>query len=320
MLFSNLFASFCFLAANINNNFNNYVHKYNKNYDGIEYRERLEIYETNMKFINKHNMLADEGKYTYWLGETQFTDISNEEFRNSKQVGKLTNISSTCNIVSKYNGSVPDHKNWLEYGIVSSVKNQAQCGSCWAFSATEAVEGVVSLRKGELISLSEQQMVDCSDDYGNQGCGGGWMDSAFEYVIDNKGLCSNASYQYTAQDGTCNTNCSLIQNTDIKNCSDISPNIEELVIAYLSQQPLSVAIEADSDTFQHYKRGLYNDSSCFEGGLDHGVLLVSYGPEMLRIKNSWDTTWGEDGFMRMARTGDGDGMCGIYNKVSFPTF
>ena len=198
MLISNIlvnilsvFSGICQInCSSIKNRFDSYIIEYNKDYSDNEYLKRLDIYTDNMKYIENHNKLNK--KYT--LGETPFTDISNEEFRsNVRPISNMSNISN-CTLVNTGHLFFPEELDWRERKAVTPIKNQGQCGSCWAFSTVEAIEGIRAIKYNKLESLSEQQLVDCSTE--NNGCNGGIMDLGFQYVINNSGICSNNSYPY----------------------------------------------------------------------------------------------------------------------------
>ena len=146
------------------------------------------------------------------------------------------------------------------------------------------------------------------------------MDLAFDYVINNGGICSNSSYQYKAKDQYCNTSCNILKHTDIKTCYDVLPKKEHLFLSYLEKQPLSVAIQANGMNFQHYKNGIFDDINCYNGQLDHGVLAVAYDENTITLKNSWGTFWGENGYINLQRTGNGPGVCGVLMMASFPSY
>jgi len=206
---------------------------------------------------------------------------------------------------------------WVAKGKVTPVKNQGQCGSCWAFSATGSIEGAYSIKTGTLPSLSEQQLVDCSSAYGNAGCNGGLMDSAFKWVIASKGITSEAAYPYTARDGTCQGG--MTPAATISTFYDVATNENALMTA-VNIGPVSIAIEADQQCFQFYSGGVLDNAACGTR-LDHGVLLVGYdtdkptGKDYWRIKNSWGTSWGEAGFVRFVR---GKNQCGLTQMSSYP--
>jgi len=192
---------------------------------------------------------------------------------------------------------------WVAEGAVTRVKNQGNCGACWAFSTTGGIEGLSKIAYGTLKSFSEQQLMDCSTSYGNQGCNGGIMDNAYKFVIKN-GVCTDDEYPYKAVKSTCkNLTCKFTISgfTDIKNCNDLATAI--------TSRPISVAVDATN--WSPYKSGVFNNC---KASLNHGVLLVGATDQYWKVKNSWGTSWGESGYIRLAR----GNTCGICNVASYP--
>ncbi|RYG50181.1 hypothetical protein EON67_05740, partial [archaeon] len=210
---------------------------------------------------------------------------------------------------------------WVAKGAVTPVKNQGDCGSCWSFSTTGSVEGAHFIATGKLVSLSEQQLVDCSGAEGNNGCNGGLMDYAFEYIIKNKGICSEESYPYTGTDGKCKK-CTAV--ATITGYKDVPTNSETSLVAAIAERPVSVAIEADQSSFQFYSGGVLT-AACGTS-LDHGVLAVGYGTlsgnDYYKVKNSWGPDWGMSGYVLLGRGSKfngNSGQCGIQSQPSYPT-
>ena len=306
------------LAIDQWNNFLDFMKRHQKVYETLEILQtRYQYYKENMEFAIKHNSLQSN----YTLGETRFADLSFDEFRKYNAFSSDLQRSS-CEAFSRWSASVPTSLDWRTLGAVTEVKDQGQCGSCWSFSATGSMEGAWQIANGELISLSEQQLVDCSSGfkYGNHGCNGGLMDGAFQYAMDN-GMCSEEEYPYVAKGSSCQTCDSLVH---IQSCVDVTPRNEVDLEMAVSKGPVSVAIEADTRVFQLYTGGVLTDDACGTN-LDHGVLIVGYGTtedltDYWIVKNSWGTSWGENGYIRIGKSSDTNtaGICGIAQQASYP--
>merc|ERR1712212_850803 len=290
-----------------------YKQKHSRNYAGKMDVMRREIWETNLDWIARHNVEADRGVHTFWCGENQFTDMTNDEFRVYMNRYIMRNETSNVQFVATQ-GPAPDSVDWREKGYVTPVKNQERCGSCWAFSTTGSLEGQHFAKAGKLVSLSEQNLVDCSKKEGNKGCQGGLMDNGFKYIIKNKGIDTEDSYHYTAKTGKhCkaeegSVGATMSSFVDVKRGSE-----EALAEAIATIGPISVAMDAGHMSFQHYRSGIYKEPKCSSIKLDHGVLAVGYGTEsagdFLIVKNSWGTVWGDKGYFMIAR--NDKNMCGL---------
>lgn len=310
--------SFMFLSVSsmiINNTptvvrFIEFMEKYSKSYSPIEHDMRFEIFKHNLNLIDTHN----SQEHSWKMEVNQFTDLTWEEFIIGRKGLTFPNNNRIENKYFIHNTQdIPTSLDWRDKNVLNPVKNQEQCGSCWAFSAIGAIESAVAIKRGKLYDLSEQQLVDCSSDYGNGGCNGGLMDYAFQYAVNNK-LCSEEEYPYTSQDGTCKS-CEGVVN--INGFTDVQSSNETALLLALLEQPISVAVEADQYGFQFYSSGVF-DGTCGIN-LDHGVLLVGFGRENNKdywlVRNSWGSSWGDGGYIKLIR---GVNQCGISLQPSYP--
>jgi len=292
--------------------FQDFVVKYKRSYDGaLNFFKRFEIFQENYRFIQAHNA----GDHSYTVGINQFADLTDKEF--ADQYLRLSPRPATDIATELVGKTAADFVDWRKQGAVLPVKDQASCGSCWAFSAVGALEGLHAISRGQLISLSEQQLVDCSGSYGNHGCNGGLMDNAFKYVMYS-GICKGDDYTYTARDGSCKA--SMCQSAfKISGFKDVPARNEEALKAAIEQQPVSVAVRAGASAFRFYNGGVLDDSSCGTA-LDHGITAVGYDTTGAKpfyiVRNSWGASWGESGYIRMVI---GKNQCGISQMSSYPT-
>jgi len=290
--------------------FFSFVKEFNKQYPTEEVFDRYNTFKANLELINAHN----NGSSSWKMGVNQFADLSPAEFKAFLGLKPRDNSYLRSQNLATLAPAASNDIDWVTKGAVTPVKDQAQCGSCWAFSTTGAVEGAVQVKTGQLRSVSEQQLVDCAGSSGNQGCNGGLMDDAFNWIISHRGIGSEASYPYTARDGTCKDVPSV---STISAFKDVQQGSEDALMSALNMQPVAIAIEADQSSFQMYKSGVFT-GPCGQQ-LDHGVLLVGSGTDggqdYWRIKNSWGASWGDSGFIRFIR---GKNMCGLSNMASYP--
>jgi len=291
--------------------FFSFISKHGKSYGTREELEfRKQVFQETYEFVKEWNA----GNNSH---EVEVNFLADWTYAEKKRLNGFvpTQVRNPVRIAEKNAGYV----NWVDEGAVTPVKNQGQCGSCWAFSTTGAVEGADFLATKTLNSYSEQQLVDCAGgSYGNLGCNGGDMDAAFKYIEDN-GIELESAYPYKGVDGTCKADKSKSAGA-VKNFNDVPAKDVSQMNSYVQQGPVSVAIEADKLVFQMYRSGVMDTSRCGTN-LDHGVLVVGFGNESGKdyylVKNSWGTTWGDKGYVKIAA--NADDTCGILDSASQPT-
>ncbi len=233
--------------------------------------------------IEAHNAEFDRGIHTYRLGVNAFSDLTLAEFK----ALYLHPLNRTLPRNDIFLPMVQDNTtvDWRNKSAVTPVMSQGQCGSCWAFSSVGVIEGIWAIVHKQLIQLSAQQLMDCSDGYGNQGCEGGLMDASFRYVIANGGLDSEADYPYVGRDQTCDVTKQRRTVSHITSYADIPANNEAQLIAAVSKQPVAVAMDASDESFVMYQSGVYN-GPCDASNVDHTLLVVGYTDTYFIAKNS----------------------------------
>ncbi|XP_072966039.1 fruit bromelain-like [Typha angustifolia] len=293
--------------------------EYKRVYVNAEEKERrFEVFKRNLKYIETSN---NKPRQSYTLSVNQFADLTNEEFMATHGGLKITNTTTPSTPFMHENLTWPRWVDWRQRGAVTEVKNQGNCGSCWAFSAVAAIEGIFKIKRGRLISLSEQELVDC--DFLDYGCNGGWPDNAFNFVMLNRGIDTESDYTYQGYQGTCNIRKLFNRVAYIRGYRGVPQNNERALMIAVARQPVSVAIDASGYDFQFYRSGVFK-GYCGTS-LNHAVTVVGYGINKRRtkywiVKNSWGTGWGNNGYILMKKDiGAPEGLCGIAMAASFPT-
>lgn len=290
-----------------------------------EKMKRLNIFKKNVKYIESFN---NNGTKSYKLGINEFADLTSEEFLryyttnhglNNYKFSSTKSQQLSPTTISSFNenmSDVPSDMDWRKSGIVTSIKNQGQCGCCWAFSAVAALEGANKLSTGKLISLSEQQLLDCSTE--NDGCNGGLITTAYDFIVNNGGIASESDYPYEENQDSCKSQDTVVKMNRYEN---VPASSEPTLLTAVARQPVAVGIAVNED-FHLYQNGVY-DGSC-GNELNHAVTIIGYGTndngtKYWLIKNSWGASWGENGYMKIARDiGIDDGLCGIATMASYP--
>ncbi|XP_074012294.1 pro-cathepsin H [Numenius arquata] len=289
----------------------------NRRYEPGEYPRRLRIFLGNKRQIEEHNA----GNHSFQMGLNQFSDLTFAEFKKLYLWREPQNCSATKGNFLRGSGPYPDSIDWRKKGnFVTPVKNQGPCGSCWTFSTTGCLESAIAIATGKLLSLAEQQLVDCAQAFNNHGCSGGLPSQAFEYILYNKGLMGEDAYPYRAENGTCKFQPEKAV-AFVKDVINITQYDEDgMVEAVGKHNPVSFAFEVTSN-FMHYRKGVYSNPRCEHtpDKVNHAVLAVGYGEENGTphwiVKNSWGPHWGMDGYFLIER---GKNMCGLAACASYP--
>ncbi|KAK9883490.1 hypothetical protein WA026_001663 [Henosepilachna vigintioctopunctata] len=300
---------------------NNFKEEYGKNYRSLlETEKRFSIFKNNLEIIEAHNLLFEKKLVSYSLAVNQFADWTSDEFKNYLNPEMVREKSVGNKFFNKTFGfTAPESIDWREKQVVTPVKNQGTCGSCWAFSTVASIESQLGIVKNNLVSLSEQNLVDCSKNGKNRGCDSGLITDSFDYIIEN-GIIKEEDYPYTGKNGKCRAD-EFKYVTKLSSYVNIASGDEDaLTEAIATQGPVSVGIDGGTLGFEMYSHGIFSDFFCSNRYLNHAVLAIGFGTEngndYYIIKNSWGEKWGEKGYARMAR--NKKNMCGIATLASFP--
>jgi len=307
-------AAYALTESEYQSAFTFWMQQHQKSYHHDSFLARYNIFKANMAFIEQHN----KANKSFQVAMNKFGDLTAEEFSTVFH-GTRATVALPKRIHSVPNRALPATWDWSQKGAVTPIKNQEQCGSCWSFSTTGSTEGCHFLGTKKLVSLSEQNLMDCSTSQGNEGCDGGLMTQAMTYIISNGGVDTESSYPYTAQDGTCHYAASNRGST-LKSFVNVNQGDENDLQTKVHMGPTSVAIDASQSSFQFYSSGVYNEPACSSTQLDHGVLAVGWGTSSGTaywiVKNSWGTDWGLSGYIWMSR--NLNNQCGIATMATLP--
>jgi len=292
---------------------------HSKSYSHDLFLSKYNTFKANHDFVAAHNARVAAGEKLHTVALNKFADLTAAEFAATYNGLKMKQAPVFSTTKVAVDATAPDSVDWRTKGAVTPVKNQQQCGSCWSFSTTGSTEGCHVISGGSLTSLSEQNLMDCSTAQRNQGCDGGLMTQAMQYITSNGGIDTEASYPYTAEDGTCSYNAANSGAT-LKTQVQVNSGDENDLQNKVALGPVSVAIDASHSSFQFYTSGIYTEPDCSSSQLDHGVLAAGYGSTAQGaywlVKNSWGTDWGMNGYIQMSR--NNNNMCGIATMATLP--
>jgi cathepsin L len=289
------------------NQFVQWMSVFDKQYTADSFFSRYNTFKSWVDFVETHNA----ANHTWKAGLNQFSDLTPSEFQAQYLTGLDATIADLDTLPESEVAAPPANDiDWRSKGAVNKIKNQGQCGSCWAFSAIGMVEGWSAVTGGTLYDLSEQQLVDCAGSFGNQGCNGGWHDKAVDYLASTAGSCIQTDYPYTARTGTCKKTCTA----KVKPNASAMGTTEQQLMTNLQSWPVGVAVDA-SGGFQSYHSGVFSGPCGTQ--LNHAILAVGYvsspSPYWI-VRNSWGTTWGASGYIMMAT---GKNLCGINKHTAW---
>ncbi|XP_046659195.1 procathepsin L-like [Homalodisca vitripennis] len=285
--------------------------------------KRKNVFLENLQFVREHNEKFENGEVSFDVEINKFSDLTTEEFVTMMNGYKHPVVHERTGDAfdDSENVKLPKNVDWRKKGAVTGVKDQGHCGASWTFSATGSLEGQHYLKTKKLVSLSEQNLIDCSTAEGNSGCRGGLADTAYIYIQTNNGIDTEASYPYEAKQKTCRYNPKNKGATDNGFVAIQSFSEPDLQKAVATVGPISVAIDGSHTTFKHYKSGVYKQAGCSTMVVGQAVLAVGYGSvkkggDYWLVKNSWGTGWGMNGYVMMAR--NDNNMCGIASMAGYP--
>jgi cathepsin L len=293
-----------------------YKQTHGKNYAPSEEVERFRLFQERVALVNEHNARFAAGKVSYSMEINANADMTVTEMMHRNGYRQNDKRGQGVKLVSV--DALPDSVDWRTKGYVTGVKDQGQCGSCWSFGTTGTLEGQWFKKTGNLVSLSEQNLVDCDTDW-DMGCNGGLPTYAYKYIIKN-GIDTEESYPYTARDGNCKFNPANV-GANMTDFVEVAQDDEDaLKTAVANIGPIAVGIDASHFSFQLYSGGIYDEPRCSSTRLDHAVLVIGYGTENGKdywlVKNSWGKSWGIDGYIKMSR--NVNNQCGIAHDASYP--